>query len=120
MQGDERQYARYRQDADVLAEIGTQFAGQVPRLSMSLSRAVAEAAVAAWSRDELGAVGDENHEQWTLRDAAAELALIGLAVEERGEWNGDEVIVDLDAAQISAALRAAQPADDRQDRTRTA
>ncbi|GAA2386267.1 hypothetical protein [Streptomyces coeruleofuscus] len=43
-----------------------------------------------------------------MRDGAAELALIGLAITERGRWEGEEVAVDLDLASAGAAVRAAQ------------
>ncbi|MGY2006132.1 hypothetical protein ACW9HJ_02765 [Nocardia gipuzkoensis] len=100
------QYVRYRQDRDVLATIGTHLDPQIARISVRLPRSAAEAAVAAWDRDESGEIADESPEERELRDAAADLALIGLALTERGVWVGDEVVVDLDLVQIAAALRA--------------
>jgi hypothetical protein len=47
-------------------------------------------------------------EQQALRDGAAEPALSGLTISERGRWEGEEVVVDLDAASMGAALRAAE------------
>ncbi|MDG6104142.1 hypothetical protein Daura_12115 [Dactylosporangium aurantiacum] len=75
---------------------------------MRLPRSLAEAAVAAWNRDELDEVSDEIREEYELREDAAELAFIGLAVSERGTWDGEQVIVDLDVAEVAAALRAAR------------
>jgi hypothetical protein len=100
------EYVQYRQDSQVLAEVGRQLAGQVSRLRVTLSREAAEAAVAAWNRDELGVVGEETVEEFELRDMAAELALIGSAVTQRGVWEDDQVIVDLGAVQVGAALQA--------------
>jgi hypothetical protein len=65
-------------------------------------------AVAAWARDEPHGYGEENRDEHQLRADAAELALIGLAVSSRGVQNGDEVAVDLNVAQIAAALHAAR------------
>jgi hypothetical protein len=76
-------------------------------MSVRLPRAAAESAVAAWDREESGEIEDESRAEFELRDAAAELALIGSAITARGVWEGDEVVVDLDLVQIAAALRAA-------------
>ena len=92
----------------MLAEIGTRLGPQVGRILVRLPRPLAEAAVAAWNRDELAEIGEESPAQREARDAAAELALIGLAVSDRGVPDGDEVAVDLDIMQIAAALRAAR------------
>jgi hypothetical protein len=92
----------------VLAAIGTRLESQVDRVSVRLPRSLAEAAVAAWDREETDGVGEESREEYELRDDAAELALIGLAVHDRGVWDGEEVVVDLDVIQAAAALRAAR------------
>src|SRR3954463_11474032 len=57
-----------------------------------LPRLMAESAVAAWIRDELGEIGEESCDEFELRVDAAELALIGLAVRERGVRDGEEVV----------------------------
>ncbi|MFD9127194.1 hypothetical protein [Kitasatospora sp. NPDC059571] len=57
-----------------------------------------EATVDAWERDELGGLAPESHEQYMLRDRAAEPALIGLAITQRGRGEGEEVVIDLDVA----------------------
>ncbi len=92
----------------MLATIGTHLDPQTTRISVRLPRSAAESAVAAWNREESGGIEDENRAEHELRDAAAELALIGLAISTRGVWEGDEVVVDLHVLQIAAALRAAQ------------
>ncbi|BDT98380.1 hypothetical protein IFM12276_14090 [Nocardia sputorum] len=99
---------RYEQDRDVLATIGTYLDSQTTRISVRLPRSAAESAVAAWNRDESCELENESRAEYELRDAAAELALIGLAITTRGVWDGDEVVVDLDLVQIAAALRAAR------------
>jgi glucose-6-phosphate dehydrogenase assembly protein OpcA len=105
---DQEQYARYREDARVLAAIGAHVDAQVGRVTVRLPRAVAQAALAAWERDETGERGAETHERHALRDQAAELALIGLAISQRGRWEGEELVIDLDVASAGAASRASQ------------
>lgn len=53
-------------------------------------------------------MGEESREEYELRDDAAELAWIGLAISSHGVWDGEEVVVDLDVVQIAAALQAAR------------
>jgi hypothetical protein len=105
---DQEQYVRYQEDSKVLAAIGEHVDAQVGRITVRLPRAVAEAAVGAWERDEGGGLGKETREQYALRDQAAELALIGLAISQRGRWEGEELVIDLDVASAGAALRASQ------------
>lgn len=92
----------------MLAVIGTNLNAQVSRITVRLPRSVAESAIAAWDREELGKIGEESREEYELRADAADLALIGLAITSRGVWETDDVVVDLDVVQIAAALRAAQ------------
>ncbi|CAM5677059.1 hypothetical protein STAFG_6454 [Streptomyces afghaniensis 772] len=103
---DREQYVRYREDAKVLAAIGECIQAQAGRVTVRLPRTVAEAAVAAWERDDSAGPGEESREEYALRDQAAELALIGLAVSERGRWEGEEVVIVLDVASAGAAVRA--------------
>ncbi|MFG1995358.1 hypothetical protein ACGFJ7_35820 [Actinoplanes sp. NPDC048988] len=105
---DHEQYSRYRHDRTVLTAIGTRLESQADRISVRLPRPLAEAAVAAWHREETGGTGEESREEFELRDDAANLALIGLALSERGVWDVQEAVVDLDLVQIAAALRAAR------------
>ncbi|MCX5015120.1 hypothetical protein OG765_29775 [Streptomyces sp. NBC_00555] len=101
------QYLRYQQDRAVLASIGSHLDPQISQISVRLPRSVAESAVAAWDREEPGGIGEESREEYELRDDAAELAFIGLAISSCGVWDGEAVVVDLDVVQIAAALRAA-------------
>ncbi|GAB2587173.1 hypothetical protein GCM10027168_19950 [Streptomyces capparidis] len=104
---DRRQYLRFQQDRTVLAAVGTHLDPQIGRISVRLPRSVAEAAVAAWEREEPAGGGEESREEHELRADAAELALIGLAISARGVWDAEGVVVDLDVVRIAAALRAA-------------
>ncbi|MFG2910179.1 hypothetical protein ACGF13_34645 [Kitasatospora sp. NPDC048286] len=105
---DQDQYDRYRADSKVLAAIGARLDTQYPTLTVRLPKDLARAAVAAWDRDELGDVGEETHEQYALRGDAGELALIGLAISERGREEGDEVVVDLHIDSIGLAVQASR------------
>ncbi|RKS08952.1 hypothetical protein DFP74_4678 [Nocardiopsis sp. Huas11] len=107
---EQQQYARYREDVRVLAAIGACVDEQSRRVTVRLPRPLAEAAVAAWDRDEPDQAGEETAEEYAARDGAAELALIGLAVSERGRWEGAEVVVDLDVAAAGAAAQVARDA----------
>ncbi len=106
-------YTRYLEDSKVLAAIGEWIAARVQPVSVRLPLELAEAAVAAWNRDETGEIGEETPDQYALRDRAAELALIGLAVTERGRRDGEDVAVDLHLMSVAAAIHAAQPTDHR-------
>lgn len=92
----------------MLAAIGAHLDPQISRVSVRLPRSLAESAVDAWDREESGGIGEESREEYELRDDAAELALIGLAITSRGVREGEEVVVELDIVQIAAALRAAR------------
>jgi len=72
---------RYRQDAQTLRQIGLALEGQSPD-AVALPDHHADAALAAWQRDEQERVESETAEQRRLRGDAATLALIGLEVEE--------------------------------------
>ncbi len=104
---------RYLDDSKALVAIGEWIAPRVQPVSVRLPLELAEAAVAAWNRDETGEIGEETADQYALRDRAAELALIGLAVFERGRRDGEDVVVDLHALSVAAAIHAAQSSDDR-------
>ncbi len=99
----------WRGDARVLGEVGAVLLGQsLPQVEVRLPRRLAEQAVAAWERDDgEGPLDPETSEQGALRLRAATLALIGLSVTERGRWEDDEVVVELDPAFIGSAVEAA-------------
>jgi hypothetical protein len=102
----DEQYVRYGEDSKVLAAIGACVDAQVRPVTVRLPKALAEAAVAAWDRDELDDLGEETAGQYVLRDYAAQLAYIGLTISQHGRWEGDEVVVDLQVTWAGAAVRA--------------
>jgi hypothetical protein len=105
----ERPRSDWLRDGSLLAEIGACLAQQSREIEVRLPRALADSAVAAWRRDDVGDVDgvEESCEQRVVRHRAAALALIGLAIEERGRADGDHVVVNLDAWFIGDALNAA-------------
>jgi len=111
---DDPEYAIWRDDAELLAEIGRCLFVQDLRVSVRLPASLAARALAAWERDdpENEISEDENHRERAVRHQAGNLALIGLDIQNRsGAFDGDHVTVELDAWQIGAALDAA---DERQ------
>jgi len=99
---------RYRDEARILGEVGAVLAkAHLPDITVRLPSALARAAVKAWERDDEGDLDPESFEQRALRHRAGALALIGLAVQERGHVEGDEVVVDLGPDVIGSALEAA-------------
>lgn len=100
---------RYREDSRVLGELGAVLArADVPRFKVRLPRSLAELAIAAWERNEDEGTDDpESYEQRAQRLRAVALALIGLSLQERGRWEGEEAVVDLSVELIGAALDAA-------------
>jgi hypothetical protein len=86
------EYARYQHDAETLAAIGGALRGQSPE-SVTLPADLADAAVAAWQRDEQAPVEAETPEQRHLRQAASTVALIGLSVQSARE-SGSPLALD--------------------------
>lgn len=102
---------RYRRDATVLAELGVVLAaGGLPTVEVRVPAALADTAVAAWDRDETDH-GDlpyaESPEQRRDRHRAGALALVGLAITERGRRDGDAVLVDLAPELVGVAVDTA-------------
>jgi hypothetical protein len=100
----------YADEARVLGEIGTAFrAAELAPIRVVVPQELAERAVAAWRRDDEGAVPDpEDPAHRLLRHRAGPLALIGLAITERGESDADgNTIVDLDPELVGVAMDAA-------------
>lgn len=105
---DESERETQEGEADVLAQIGRCLFEQDLRVIVRLPVALAAAAQAAWDRDDAGDFENETPAERTSRHQAGALALVGLAVEERGATKeGDEMEVALDAWQIGSALDAA-------------
>ena len=98
----------YGEEALALAEIGAMWSRiDLPRVEVRLPRDLAERAVTAWERDDNeGPLEPETHEQRTLRHRAGSLGLIGLAIQERGRWEEDRVVVELDPSEIVLAIDA--------------
>lgn len=87
----------YRREAKLLGGLGALLVRvELPRVEVRLPRALAERAVAAWERDDDGPLEPETFEQRVQRHRAATFSLIGLAITERGHWDGDDVVVDLE------------------------
>jgi hypothetical protein len=98
----------YREEARLLGEIGAVLArADLPLVTVRLPASLAQAALAAWHRDDDNELDPESYEQRVVRHRAGALALIGLAVEERGRIEGDEVVVDLYPDVIGSAVEAA-------------
>jgi hypothetical protein len=105
---DERQRDLWGQDARVLAEVGSAFAEtDIPSVEVRLPQTLADLALAAWEREDADATVKETCEQRLIRHRAAALALIGLAIRERGRREGGEIIVELSPDLVGAALTAA-------------
>ena len=101
-------YARYANDSLVLATIGRALRRLTDGSSL-IPTALAEHVRVAWERiEEDEAPSRETDWQQMLRDDAATLALIGLAVERAGDpFSGDTVRVELDQEILSSAAAAA-------------
>lgn len=101
-------YRQYEGEAETLARVGAALASQPTTLSVRLPAGLAEQALTAWRRDDHGQLADpESLRQTITRRRAGMLALIGLAVEQTGRADGNEIVCDLDAWEIGAALEAA-------------
>jgi hypothetical protein len=105
----EDDYPRWADDTAVLAEVGRALFSQRTRVAVRIPAHLADAAVAAWERDDIDTdLPDvETSEQARVRDGAGHLALIGLAISERGRRDGDEVVIDVEAWDVGAAFEAA-------------
>ena len=100
-----------RKEAALLGEIGAVLLRiDLGEIEVRLPRDLAQSAVEAWKRGEgEGPLGPETFEMYIMRSRAAELAWIGSVIEDRGRWDGDEVVVPLDPHVIGAATEAAPP-----------
>jgi len=104
-----KQQRQWWEDAQVLTELGRTVAGTaMPLVEVRIPRNLAEQAVAAWSRDDEAPDADESPEQRVYRHRAGVLALIGLSIRERGTNVADDVVIDLAADLVAAAVDAAE------------
>ncbi|GAA1602991.1 hypothetical protein GCM10009804_69320 [Kribbella hippodromi] len=102
--------SEYADEARVLGEIGTVFrAAELPALRVTVPAALASRAVSAWERDDEGTVpAAEDAAERGRRHRAGTLALIGLAITERGQVDADgNTVVDLGPELIGVAMDAA-------------
>jgi hypothetical protein len=103
-------YALWREDEGVLADLGAQLWNQDLTITVTIPRTLAEKAVRAWSRDDDGELRDETPREVRTRRRAGTLALIGLSIERSGRWNDDHVHAEVEAWYIGSALDAADEA----------
>lgn len=104
-------YEQWAQDAQILQGLGSHFLPQCPDFQVRLPRNLADEALAAWQRDDEGdELANESPEQQRIRDQAATLGLIGLAIESTGIADGDDVVFRLGAWIVGNALTAADEA----------
>jgi hypothetical protein len=104
------QYGRYLADRRTLAAIGTVLRDLNAErdAAVVLPNGLAAAAVAAWERDEVEALASpETQGQKGLRNDAAALALIGLAIKRQADLAVDPVVAKLDASLVGQATAAA-------------
>jgi hypothetical protein len=106
----ESDYQRWERDAGLLAEIGQHLRPQDLTVTVRLTRDLADRALAAWLADDEGESlsPSESPDARKVRHRAGDLGLIGLAVEMTGVPDGTDVIVQVDAWQVGAALEAAE------------
>jgi hypothetical protein len=79
------EFDRYRQDADVLAEIGAHLASAVSLVEVTIPRRLAKAAAAAWERDEEGSVVEGPPSRRVLAIMRAILPCLGLLSRNEGD-----------------------------------
>ncbi|WP_232664723.1 hypothetical protein [Pseudonocardia sp. TRM90224] len=114
--------SHYRAEAAALAEVGEALADvDIPTVMVRLPPHLAQLAVDAWERDDSddgadGGSSDETADEYVDRHRAAMLALIGIAVAERGTRDvtgqTDDVVVELDVDLVAQAQEAALEASD--------
>lgn len=112
------QYERYARDGEVLAAIGRAIRNAEGTGPVALPLELAQAAVAAWVREEPEEpASPESPGQVHVRRQAAALALIGEEIEKRSDLGSDPVTVQLGAGLIQVAIAAAgyQPEDEAED-----
>jgi hypothetical protein len=101
-------YGQYEREAEILGKVGAALFSQPTTLTLRLPGDLAEQALAAWLRDDPGDLPDrESMRQTITRRRAGMLALIGLAVEQTGRAEDNDIACDLDAWEVGAAFEAA-------------
>ena len=106
--GESEDQLAFREQAATLGEIGSVLARRaLPEIEVRLPKDLARAAVQAWEWDDSGESEPETPDQEIERHRAGTLALIGLAVSERGRTDGGEVVVRLSPDLVGLAIDAA-------------
>ena len=100
--------AHWKADAALLGHIGARLFKQRLSVEVVIPLDFAKSATAAWDRDDLDAPGSETHEEAVERHRAATLALVGLAISERGAPTGESISVSLDPWLIGTAIDTAE------------
>lgn len=100
-------------EAATLAEVGAALrAADLPPVEVRLPADLARRAVAAWERDDtVPLVDPEPIADRHTRHLAGTLALIGLAIKDRGTTDGDDVVVALPIELAGVAMDAADLID---------
>ena len=100
---------RYRQsEAEDLARVGAVLSrAELPLIEVRNPEGPAERAVAAWNRDDDASTSGESPAEREARHRAGTFALIGLAIDERGRWEDDAVLVALSPVLVGLAVDAA-------------
>jgi hypothetical protein len=96
-------------EAETLVEVGAVLrAAGLPEVEVRLPADLARRAVQAWERDDtVPLVDPEPIGDRRTRHLAGTLALIGLAIQERGTLDGDDVVVGLPVELAGVAIDAA-------------
>jgi hypothetical protein len=103
------EYVGYRQDAQLLSEIGKALDDQPATSAVSIPQHLASAAIAAWNRDDPPQTSAETPEQKSVRYMAADLALIGLTLSVLGEPGEDGTVrAQIDSDLIKSAIAASR------------
>jgi hypothetical protein len=109
-------YRQWHEESLVLHEIGTYLSQTKHPVEVRLPRALADLALNSWQREGFEEfIAVETSEQHRIRSEAASLALIGLTLSQGFVQDGDEVIFQLDACFVGAAIEAAHEIEARLD-----
>jgi len=108
-------YDRWENDGVDLALIGASLYEQDTKVRVRLPRELADAALAAWHREDEDSedlhTHDESQLEAQIRHRAGTLALIGASLENAPiQISGNFVIADIDSWYIGEALQAADDA----------
>lgn len=105
-----QQTDRRTEESRTLGEVGAILRGMdLPRIRVVIPQRLAQQAVAAWQREDDEVIGQPEDPAGRIRrHRAGTLALIGLAITERGQQdvNGD-IEVDLDPELLGVAMDSA-------------